>query len=63
MITKVTLPTRAPFDEQQAVLDGLKRVNFVFGPNGAGKTTISQFIAENADGSDSTGIEWEHGSP
>lgn len=63
MITKVTLPTRAPFDEQQAALDSLKRVNFIFGPNGSGKTTISQFIADNAGDTDATGIEWEHGAP
>ena len=29
-----------------AVLDGLTTVNYIYGPNGSGKTSISQFLAE-----------------
>lgn len=63
MIKSLRLPVRAPFDAEQTTIDGLNRVNYLFGPNGSGKTTISQFIAENADSTGATGVEWENGMP
>ncbi len=63
MITKITLPLQLPFDAEQATIDGLNRVCFLFGPNGSGKTTISQLIADEAINGASSILQWDSVAP
>lgn len=39
MITQINLPLRVPFNKEQAVLDDMRRICFVFGPNGSGMSS------------------------
>lgn len=45
-----------------AVLDDLRRINFIFGSNGVGKTTISRII-EQASGHQHCQLVWLHHNP
>jgi len=49
MIEKIYVKNVASYDEQGAVIDQLKKVNFFFGANGSGKTTISRVIEHDGD--------------
>lgn len=51
----------ATYDEEGAILDNLKRINFIYGNNGAGKTTISELI-RNEDNFQHCSLEWKNNS-
>lgn len=46
MINTIEIKKVASFDEQGAVIQDLKKLNFVFGFNGSGKSTIAKFLYE-----------------
>jgi len=59
LIEKVIIKDVASYDEKGAILDNLKRINFIYGNNGAGKTTISELI-RNEDNFQHCSLEWKN---
>ncbi|MGY6560725.1 MAG: AAA family ATPase [Luteibaculaceae bacterium] len=50
MITSITIKNVATYDPVDGVIiDGLKKVNFIYGANGCGKTTLSNFLQNPVD--------------
>ena len=45
MISKIEIRNIASFDATGIVIDGLKKINFIYGSNGCGKTTISKCLS------------------
>ena len=46
MISKIEIKNIASFDASGVVIDGLKKINFIYGSNGCGKTTISKCLSD-----------------
>ncbi len=60
MIETIHLANEGSYDDQGALLDGLKDVNFIFGANGAGKTTISR-VVHDVGSKPKCSITWKNG--
>ncbi|MEB5596970.1 AAA family ATPase [Vibrio cholerae] len=62
MIHEIRINPPVATYREVAVLDDLRRVNFIFGSNGVGKTTISRVI-EQAVGHQHCQLVWQHQNP
>lgn len=62
MIHEIRINPPVATYREAAVLDDLRRVNFIFGSNGVGKTTISR-ILEQASGHQHCQLVWQHQNP
>lgn len=61
MITKINIRNVASFDEQNHLMEGLGKVNFIFGTNGTGKSTISRVLSQpEADTYSDCVVSWEN---
>jgi wobble nucleotide-excising tRNase len=65
MITSITIKNVATYDPVDGVIiDGLKKVNFIYGANGCGKTTLSNFLQNPVDGKFANCVaNWKNESP
>jgi wobble nucleotide-excising tRNase len=65
MITSIKIKNVATYDSENGVLiDGLKKVNFIYGANGSGKTTISNYILDTSDTNyKDCQIAWDNDEP
>lgn len=65
MITSITIKNVATYDPANGVIiDGLKKVNFIYGANGCGKTTLSNFLQNPVDGKFANcAAKWKNESP
>ncbi|MCH8517021.1 MAG: AAA family ATPase, partial [Cyclobacteriaceae bacterium] len=65
MITSITIKNVASYDPVDGVIiDGLKKVNFIYGANGCGKTTLSNFLQNPVDGKFANCVaNWKNESP
>ena len=58
MISRINVSGLGPYGSDNASLDNLQLVNYIFGSNGSGKTTISEYFrTEMTD--DGSRVEWE----
>ena len=58
MISKIEIKNIASFDASGVVIDGLKKINFIYGSNGCGKTTISKCLSDPDLYRDKSKITW-----
>lgn len=58
MISKIEIKNIASFDASGVVIDGLKKINFIYGSNGCGKTTISKCLSDPNSYRDKSQITW-----
>jgi len=59
MISKICVSRVATFNENEQIIDDLKKLNFFYGANASGKTTISRIIANPAEFT-SCFVSWEN---
>ena len=57
MISRIRVSGLGPYGSDNASLDSLKSVNYIFGSNGSGKTTISEYLRTRMAGDESR-VEW-----
>jgi wobble nucleotide-excising tRNase len=57
MISRINVSCLGPYGSDDASLDNLKSVNYIFGSNGSGKTTISEYLRTGMSGDESR-VEW-----
>ncbi len=57
MISRINISGLGPYGSDNASLDNLKSVNYIFGSNGSGKTTISEYLRTGMAGDESR-VEW-----
>lgn len=62
MLETINIAGEASYDAEGALLEGLRRLNFIYGANGAGKTTISRVLAAPANYAHCT-LTWSNGRP
>lgn len=61
MIESIEIKNVATYSESGIVIDGLKKVNFIYGANGSGKTTLSNFLHdESISEFSSCSIAWKN---
>lgn len=58
MISRINVSCLGPYGSDDASLDNLKSVNYIFGSNGSGKTTISEYLRTGMT-EDGSRVEWE----
>ncbi|MGN8740922.1 AAA family ATPase [Collinsella sp. HCP3S3_B8] len=58
MISRINVSCLGPYGSDNASLDSLKSVNYIFGSNGSGKTTISEYMRTGIT-DDASRVEWE----
>lgn len=58
MISRIDVSCLGPYGSDDASLDNLKSVNYIFGSNGSGKTTISEYLRTGMT-EDGSRVEWE----
>ncbi len=64
MIQAIQIKNVATYDDPGIVIDGLKKINFIYGANGCGKTTISNFVHDTTDQNFiSCLLTWQSGLP
>ena len=61
MIQSITIAKTASYGTKPAVLNDLRKLNFLFGANAAGKTTITRVIADAKDFPTCT-VTWKDGA-
>lgn len=61
MISEINIIPPVATYNSQAILNDLRRVNYIFGANGTGKTTISRVI-DRADGHGHCQLTWQGGT-
>lgn len=59
MIEKIILKNVATYNDEGAILENLKKINFIYGNNGAGKTSISEVI-RNESNFPNCLLEWKN---
>lgn len=61
MIESIQVSNVATYGQEQQVMGGLSKFNFIFGSNGSGKTTLSRIIADSI-AHPSCSISWRAGT-
>lgn len=62
MLESIKIAGEASYGTEGAILEGLRRLNFIYGANGAGKTTISRVLAAPANYPHCL-LTWSNGRP
>ena len=63
MIKSILVENCATYKDKDNIIDGCKKINFIYGANGSGKTTIGKFLADQENELyKNCKIEWENPS-